>query len=104
MSGSQMQAEIGMLLQSLPALLAHHREAEAAPHATDNAQKPADDASAPQTTLQEAPADGLNRAFISKLAQAWFSPAQNCFVRSLAYSSCPCDLRYCVKYDYHDLC
>lgn len=64
-----MQAEITHLLQSLPALLAHHREAEAAPHATGDAQKSAAEAAAQPAPLQETPADGLHKSVISRLAQ-----------------------------------
>ena len=66
-----MQAEISVLLQSLPVLLAHHREAEAAPHATEDAQQSAADTAAHPVPLQEGPADGLNKSVISKLAQVW---------------------------------
>jgi len=64
------QGEINLLLQSLPALLACHREAEAAPHATDNAEKPGAEAAASQISVPETPADGLHKSIISRLAQA----------------------------------
>lgn len=64
-----MQAEIVHLLRSLPALLTHHREAEAAPHATEDAQRSAAEAAAHPVSLQVTPADGLNKSVISKLAQ-----------------------------------
>ena len=64
-----MQAEIVHLLGSLPALLAHHREAEAAPHATEHAQRNAAEAAAHPASVQETPADGLHKSVISKLAQ-----------------------------------
>ena len=64
----QMQAEINMLLQSLPALLAHHRDAEAAPHAVDNAGAAATDATA-LPPLDAGPTGGLDKAIIGRLAQ-----------------------------------
>ena len=64
----QMQAEINLLLQSLPALLAHHREAEAAPHAVDSAEAAAAD-TAPAPPLEGAPTGGLDKAIISRLTQ-----------------------------------
>lgn len=63
-----MQAEIKLLLQSLPALLAHHRDAEAAPHAVNNAEAAAADA-ATLLPLEGAPTGGLDKAIIGRLVQ-----------------------------------
>ena len=65
-----LQAEINLLLQSLPGLLAHHREAEAAPHATDDAAEPAAKITTSEVPQQETPAEGLHKSVISRLAQA----------------------------------
>lgn len=64
-----MQAEINVMLQSLPALLAHHREAEAAPHATEGAQAPAVVTPPPLAPQQEVTAERLHKSVISRLAQ-----------------------------------
>ncbi len=80
-----MQAEITLLLQSLPVLLAHHREAEAAPHATEDAQKSAGDTAAHHVSSQETPADGLNKSVISKLAQVWCLSYQQSLSASCPY-------------------
>ena len=65
-----LQAEINLLLQSLPGLLAHHREAEAAPHATEDAAEPAAKITTPELPQQETPAEGRHKSVISRLAQA----------------------------------
>ena len=97
-----LQAEINLLLQSLPALLACHREAEAAPHATDNAEKPGAEAATSQISVPETPADGLHKSIISRLAQACCPSSSaaallhHCchFEMALAHRYEPAEVRY----------